>query len=173
MNILSQIFGIGAMISLFLIYQQKERSKMLKCKLTADICWTIHYILLGAYGGAIPNFVGIFRETVFLNREKQEWADSRIWLIVFLLINWGIGIFTFSSPINIMPIAASTIVSVAMWIKNPTAAKLISIPVSTTFLLYDYFVGSWIGIINESMALASIAIYFVKNKERRKNGNNI
>lgn len=42
---LAQIFGIGAMISLFLIYQQKSRKKMLLCKLSADLFWIAHYFL--------------------------------------------------------------------------------------------------------------------------------
>ena len=99
-----------------------------------------------------------------MNREKHKWADSRMWLVIFVLINWGIGMFTFSSPINIMPIAASILVSVSMWIKNPTMTKLISIPVSATFFIYDYFVGSWIGMVNESIAIISIAVYFIKTR---------
>lgn len=163
-HIPAQLFGVGAMIALFSIYQQKERGRLIRCKLAADICWTLHYVLLGAYGGAIPNFVGIFRETVFLNRGKHAWADSRLWLGLFVVINWILGAFTFSSAINIIPIAASTFVSLSMWVKDPKVTKLISIGVSTAFLTYDYFVGSWIGMVNESIALLSILLYFIRTR---------
>ena len=36
--IIAQLFGIGAMISLFSIYQQSSRKKLIICKLCADIC---------------------------------------------------------------------------------------------------------------------------------------
>ena len=46
--------------------------------------------------------------------------------------------------------------------------KMISVPVSLTFLIYDCFVGSYIGIINESLAILSILINYIKNKKQKK-----
>lgn len=166
MNFIAQVFGIGAMICLFSIYQQKERKKLLISKLFADICWVVHYLLLGAYGGMIPNFVGIFRELIFVNREEKKWANSVAWPCIFILINWILGIRSFDVLINILPIAASTFVTVSLWCKKPNLTKIISIPVSATFLIYDIFVGSYVGIINESIAILSIILYFIR---RRKN----
>ena len=137
-KIAAQIFGLGAMAALFSIYQQTDRKKLIKCKLIADICWVIHYVMLGAYGGVIPNFVGIFREFVFVNREKKKWADSVIWPIIFVAFNWLLGISAFSSAINILPIAASTFVTISLWNRKPNITKLISIPVSIAFMVYDF-----------------------------------
>ena len=164
MEILAWVFGIGAMTSLFLIYQQKNRKKLILAKLSADIFWVAHYWCLSAPGGMIPNFIGIFRELVFINRKTRKWASLFIWPIVFILINWGLGIQTFSSWYNILPIAASTFVTISLWIDNPRLTKLISIPISATFLVYNVFVGSYIGIINESIAISSIIFYFLKDK---------
>ena len=164
MNFIAQVFGIGAMISLFSIYQQTNRKSLIIRKLCADICWVFHYLFLGAFGGLIPNFVGIFRELVFVNRSSKKWANCRAWPILFILINWTIGYFTFKTPINIMPIAASTFVTISLWLKNPKLTKLISVPVSATFLIYDIFVGSYVGIVNESIAIISIFISFIREK---------
>lgn len=163
------------MIALFSIYQQKSRKRMLICKLFADLSWVIHYICIGAVGGAIPNFVGIFREIIFFNRETKRWAGKPFWPVVFILINLGLGITTFKSPINILPITASVFVTVSLWLKKPEITKIISFPVSVVFLIYDIFVGSWIGVVNESASLVSIIISLVKIvKERKfdKNNNN-
>lgn len=167
-DIIAQIFGIGAMGALFLVYQQKSRKRLIVSKLCADICWVGHYFCLGAYGGMVPNFVGIFREIVFVQRDKKRWANSVAIPILFILMNWGIGIATFQSPINILPIAASTFVTVSLWLRNPWITKIISVPVSLTFLIYDVFVGSWIGIINESIAIISIIISFIKERRNQK-----
>ena len=167
MKILPWIFGIGAMISLFCIYQQKDRKKLILCKLCADVCWSIHYFCLGAYGGIVPNFVGIFRELTFVQRDRKKWASLPIVPVFFILLNWGIGAFTFRAPINILPIAASTFVTVSLWLRSPKLTKAISIPVSLTFLIYDIFVGSYIGIVNESIAIVSICISFIKERKNR------
>lgn len=167
MKIIAQLFGLGAMVSLFGIYQQKSRKGILAAKLSADVFWVAHYLCLGGYGGMIPNLIGIFREIIFLMRKEKRWASSLLWPIFFVCLNWTLGIFTFSSPINILPIAASTFVTVALWIDNPSLTKLISLPVSATFLIYDVFIGSYIGVINEAVSILSIILFFIR---RNKNG---
>lgn len=164
MNIVSQIFGIVGMAALFSIYQQKERKKLLLCKLTADIMWVIHYMLLGAVGGAIPNFVGIFRECVFINRDKK-WANNIVFPVIFIAVNWLLALSTLKLPINFLPVCASTFVTVSLWVRNPTITKIIAVPVSVTFIIYDIFVGSWAGIVNESIALISILISFINGRK--------
>ena len=72
MKIASYIFGAIAMLSLLLAYQQNRRERLIIHKLVADVCWAIHYFLLGAYGGVVPNIVGIFREIVFLKRDTSK-----------------------------------------------------------------------------------------------------
>ncbi len=167
-DIIAHAFGIGAMCALFLAYQQKNRTKLIISKLCADVCWVGHYFCLGAYGGMVPNFVGIFRELVFVQRGRKRWASSAVIPIIFILLNWTIGIATFGRPINILPIAASTFVTVSLWLKDPRLTKIISIPVSLTFLIYDIFVGSWIGIVNESVAIISIFISFITEGRKTK-----
>ena len=168
MQWIAQLFGLGAMISLFSIYQQNSRKRLIVCKLCADVCWVVHYFFLGAYGGMVPNFVGIFRELVFLQRDRKPWAGKPWIPLIFIAVNWCIGFSTFSSPINILPIAASTFVTISLWLRKPALTKLISVPVSLTFLIYDCFVGSYVGIINESLAILSILINYMKNKKKNK-----
>ncbi len=166
--IIAQLFGVGAMAALFSVYQQSERKKLIISKLAADLCWTVHYLCLGAYGGMIPNAVGIFRELVFVSRENKKWANNIIFPFVFIIINWFLGVSTLKSAINILPIAASTFVTIALWCKNPKLTKMISMPVSVAFLIYDLFVGSYVGIINESIGILSFMIYFIKSIKEKK-----
>lgn len=165
MNFIAQIFGLGATVSLFMIYQQKTRKGMLFAKLSADVFWVIHYLLLGAYAGMIPNAVGMLREVIFIQRNKKRWANNFIFPIVFVLINWCLGFRTFEAWYNLLPIAASTAVTISLWIDRPRLTKLISIPVSLAFMTYDIFVLSYVGIVNEAIAICSIIIYFVKEKK--------
>lgn len=165
MKLIAQLVGLGAMASLFFIYQQKSRKRMLCAKLSADVCWVIHYLCLGGIAGMIPNAVGIFRELIFINRKDKKWASSILWPVFFILLNWTLGIRTFHSWYNILPITASTFVTISLWIDNPKLTKIITIPISTAFLIYNAFISSYIGIINEVVSIFSIAIYFLNQKE--------
>ena len=157
---IAQLFGLGAMVALFLVYQQKKRAGILYAKLTADVCWVVHYLLLGGYAGMIPNAVGILRELVFIQRKKRRWAGSVLWPVLFILINWGLGFRTFHSWFNLLPIAASSLVTVALWIDRPKLTKLILLPVCTAFLIYDLLIGSYVGAVNEAVSIVSIIIFF-------------
>ena len=161
-DIISTVFGIGATVSLFLIYQQKERRGLLLCKLSADLCWIVHYLCLGAYSGMVPGTVGIFRELIFLNRERHKWCGKVIWPVLFILCNWTLGYFAYRTPIDLLPIVASTFVTVSLWLKNPSFTKLISLPVSIVFIIYNFYVRSYIGIFNESLALISLIVFYIK-----------
>lgn len=169
LKLLQIFFGTGAMVSLFLIYQQKSRKNMLLCKLSADIFWIIHYLLLGATAGIIPNFTGIFRELVFINRKTKKWAKTPLWCVFFILLNFTLGIISFKEWYDILPIIASSFVTVSLWIDNPNLTKLITLPVSSSFLIYNSFVSSYIGMINESISILSIIIYFIKKTKEEKN----
>ncbi len=157
------ILGIGAMISLFVSHQQKTRKGILVGKLCADLFWSAHYVCLGAFAGMIPNFIGIFREVVFINRRQYKFAGKSIIPIAFILANITLGIISFEEWFDILPILASAFVTFSLWINNPRLTKSISIPVSSAFLIYDVFVHSYMGIINESVAIISIIIFFIKN----------
>lgn len=162
MEIIAQIFGIGAMLSLFLIYQQKSRKKMLLSKLSADICWVAHYFCLGGVAGMIPNAIGIFRELVFINRKNKKWAGSFLWPVFFIMVSWILGYFTLHSWYNFLPITASTFVTISLWIDNPKLTKIITVPISLAFLVYDIFVHSYIGILNEAISIFSIILFFAR-----------
>lgn len=164
LNIIAQLLGFGGMYMLFSMYQQKERKALLKRKRFADMLWSAHYICLFAWAGAIPNFTGILRETVFMSEEKK-WAKSKLWPIVFIAISWTLAIITWKSALSLLPMCASTLVTLSLWVKEPKVTKLLTIPVCTAFIVYDVFVGSYAGIVNESISLASIMISFFKNRE--------
>ncbi len=162
-NIIGQLFGLFGIAFLFLSYQQNKRERLIFMKLGSDTMWVIHYLCLSAVGGAIPNFVGIFREIVFVNNNKK-WAKSIFWPILFIMINWTLTIYTWKSCITLIPICASMFVTISLWIQNPLLTKIICIPVSICYIIYDLYVGSWIGIVNETIALISIASFLIRNR---------
>lgn len=162
-KLLPQLLGLVGMVFLFCSYQQTKRERLIACKLGSDVMWVLHYLCLGAYGGAIPNFVGIFRELVFMQQKKYKWARCPVWPALFILINLTLALLTWKSALTLLPITASAFVTVALWAKKPRVTRMIGVPVSICFLIYDIFVGSWIGVVNESIAIISIATSFFRN----------
>ncbi len=158
----AQVFGILAMLSLFATYQQKTAKGLTVAKLCADVAWCFHYFFLGAYTGIVPNAVGIFRECVFMQRKDKKWANSIVFPILFVLIGWGVGLLTFRGPISLLPLAATTVVTLGLWTQRPLICKLACFPASLCFLIYDIFVDSYIGIAAECFSLVSLLLFFLR-----------
>ena len=165
LNAFAQLLGIGGTYMLFTLYQQKTRKKLLVRKLCADILWGIHYICLGAAAGAIPNIIGIFRELIFMNNDKK-WANSLIWPAVFISVSWIAAIISWKSALSFLPMCASTLVTVSLWVKSPKLTRLMTLPVCMAFIIYDVFVGSYAGILNETISLISITVAFFRKDLR-------
>ncbi len=161
-ELMVQFFGILAVVALCSVYQQKTRKRMIISKLCADIFWLLHYLLLGGYGAAIVNFIGIFRELVFMKREEKAWANKIVWPVLFILCGWISGIVLLKNPINLLLTLASSFVTISLWVKNPKLTKIITLPICSFFIIYNIYVGSYIGVMNESLTVFSIAISFAK-----------
>ena len=56
-EIIAECLGFIAIGIGFLIFQQKTRTGMLAMKLSADILWIIHFLLIGATSGMIVSIV--------------------------------------------------------------------------------------------------------------------
>lgn len=164
-TLLTMAFGLTGIIANMIIYWQKDREKLLFAKLFADIVWTAHYSLLGAPTGAVTCGISILRETVFLNK-KHRWAQSNLWLILFILISATFGIVSWKNVINIFPICASILSVFSFAIGKPGLSRILQIIISVLFLAYDIYVMSYAGIINEVCTLTSVAIALVYFKRK-------
>ena len=147
--------GAGILLN-GLIYQQKSRMTLLRCKWLANCFWAVHYALLGAWSGAAVCAIGILRETVFLCSGKK--AAPKGWLVFFLLLAIGSAIYTWKDFSSILPALASAVSVFSFWKGDPRLTKYLSFPISGCFLTYNIACHSWLGIVNEGIVLLSTII---------------
>lgn len=165
--LIAQLIGFAGMVTLFIMYRQSSRKRYLFLKLASDMIWAVHYFLLGAVGGAIPNLVGIFREIVFL-RPFRSRKSKIAWASFFIAVNAALAISLAESLIQFMPICASALVTVSLTFRNTANIRLLTIPICLTFLVYDLIVGSWSGALNETLSLISMVSKSVIEHRSRK-----
>lgn len=138
-------------------YQQKTHKNILIFQMASGLLFTVHYILLGAYTGAIMNLLGSFRSLVYANRSKK-WASSVIWPILFSIAFLISGILTWDNVFSIFPLIAMLMSSVVLWIEQPKINRMLSLPTSTCWLIYNIKTVSIAGIVTEIFVLTSIII---------------
>lgn len=167
MDIIAQLIGFIGIGANIIIYQQKSRGRLLLWKLISDALWLLHYLFMGAYSAAVVAVIGMMRESVFMNRHKK-WAQSPLWLVLFLVIAAGSAVLTWKNAFSLLPAIASMIAVISFWIGKPRLSRVLAFPISLSMLTYDISVGSIAGIGNELFTMTSSVVGILR-LDRKKN----
>lgn len=168
MYITAQIVGIIALICAVISFQQRTHKRILAFQLAANTVFCIHFIMLGAYTGALLNAVAALRSLVFVNKGKP-FADNVVWLYVFCIVSVVAGVFTWNGFASILPIAGMVCTTVAFWIKKPSLVRLTAFPSSPMWLAYNLITGSYAGVITEIVNMCSIITAIIRIDIKKKN----
>lgn len=84
--ILVNLFGVLAIGFKLVESQQKKRGLIMLFAIASTIAWIIYYILNGNLATALIVIIGILKYFIFAQRENKAWANSPIWLILFIVV---------------------------------------------------------------------------------------
>ena len=170
--LIAQIIGFIAVGFSLFIYISLSRRTILVCKLTDDVLWAVHYMMIGGYTAGALNIMALFREIVFCNRGKK-WASSRLWLYFFLGVTCVSSLISWEGPISLMPMVGSLCSVVSLWMKDPFKIRLLAVPAQVLWLIYNIIHGSPAAITGTVIAIVSITVGFVRDfrvaREKREN----
>ena len=158
------IQGIGfiGLILILLIYQIDNRKAMLSLRITASILFGFHFGLLQAWTGSALNFIGAIRTYIFKQRLTKKWAESHLWLYLFIIIFVIVGIFTWEGNHSILPIIGMTAGTISFWVKNPKHIRFISLFPPLIWFVYDFIVLSYPAMILEILLFSSVIIGIIR-----------
>ena len=164
-NFITQLVGIIGMILLAMCFQARIKKKTLILKFLADIAWGIHYFLLGGFSGVLLNAVSATRETVFYFDENQK--RRKVWLIVFVGINWTFGMLMMKEFYNLLPMVCSAVATYSFWQNNLKVTRILALFNAVMMFTYDIFLLSYVGMVSESITMISviIALYRYRKKD--------
>lgn len=164
---MAQVIGIIAFCLAVWSYQQNEHKKMVLLQLLANICFTAHFYMIGAYTGALLNAIGFARSIVFVCKDKK-WASSNWWLVFFSLVCVAAGIYTWKSPLDLLPMSAMIFTTIAFGISNPKITRLLSFPSSPLWMIYNIVNQSWGGVLTECFNMGSIIVGMLRFDRKQK-----
>lgn len=155
------IQGIGFVGVLFFIlsYQIKSNKMLFLMQLLGTVTFCCQFLLLGATSGA-ANLIGIIvRNALLMKYRDWAWIRSKWTEIIFLLFFTIAFIATWQGPISLLPYAAVVGTTIAYWTDNAQKIRLGNLVCgSPCWLAYDSLIGSWAGVLNESITLGSILV---------------
>ena len=172
LEIFAQILGlIGAGIYIA-SFQIKKVRALFYSQLFGSVFFVIHFLLLGAYAGALQNSLSIIRAILLLFSDRK-WAHN-IWTLLALNVCFIIsGIVTYSGLLSLLPVIAMIASTFAMWTGNAFKIRVTQLAVTSPFwLVYNASVISISGIITESFNIISVIVSFIRYGKFEDNDSN-
>ena len=161
-----QLVGFVGLLLNVISYQANTNKRIVTIQIFGCLVWCVHFLLLGqfsagAYTGAALNAVGLLRNIVFAMRPKK-WAAHPAWLYIFCFSYILCGIFTWSGPVSLLPMAAMQFGTVSLYVMSPKLTRRLGTACSSGWLAFNVLTRSVPGVVCETITLISIAIAMVK-----------
>lgn len=170
--ILSQVCVILALGLLIGSYYQKNKVWILIFSIGNSIFYSIEFLLLGAYTGAVINAIAIIRGVWFYFLKKNEKNNDYVSISVLSIAMIISGILTFDAWFSIFPIVGTLIYTFSVWQNNVKVYRWLSLPVGLCGVIYNIMCFSVCGIITESalflFGLISIIAFHVQGQNEKQ-----
>lgn len=168
-DILIQAIGfIGIALNIVAV-QFNKHWQIILFKTLGSAMFVFQYVLLKAWTGAAMDGIGILRNVIFIFTVKKG-KPTLFWIIFFCALTLVLGAVTYEGWISFLAITAKLLSCVSYGINNARAIRMINIPSSGCWLVYNGLHFSLAGILNEILILISIVIAEIrlhyKNQEK-------
>ena len=166
--IAAQICSIVGMGMLFASFQAKTTLRICLMQCVACVFLTTQFVLLGAFTGAVLNGLSLARNVVYANADKP-WGQHRLWPFVFSAMYITAGIIVWQDIFSLMPMVALVLATFALREENAQKARLLNLPTSPLWMMYDAHAGAYLSAATEAVVLVGIIIGLIRFRKIDKN----
>ncbi len=171
--VFSQLLSVIATCLLLLSFQQKTHRRIIVMQAFSGFLFGTQYLMIGASEGMICNYLGMLRSITYSFRGKSKAVDCIACPIFFSALFIISSIFTYQSPVSLLPPVAMVISSFVLWSPKTQKLRALSLPTSLFWLVYNASSGAIVPVITEVLNSLSILIALFRfskfNKKRKDN----
>lgn len=168
-NVLINFIGSVAILIKVIETQNKKRGKIVLFAIVNHFLWITYFILNGNFTAAIVNGVSFIQLLIFLQRGKYKWADSIVWLVIFILVQVIAGIFTWNGPYSLFSICAGILSTIAYYVMDEKLYRYFFLALITLWIFNGIVYGYVIALIHDIFAFVSILIAIIRYNGIKKN----
>jgi hypothetical protein len=165
-GIFVQFLAILFLLLFAISYHAKTRKLMLSIQILGSLALIFHFILLHAWSGFAMQTVHLIAIVLFLFKEKRNILKSKFLLCFFFLTYFVFTIITWQGYFSIFAFLGISSGTFAKWQTKPNSIRMILIICGIFWIIYDFFVNSYGGIISESLLLISAVISLIRNRKK-------
>lgn len=165
-NIPAHICALIGFIFLIISTQVKEKNKILLFQSLFSFFFFLQYILLGVYSAGILNLVSLVRNIVYYKNTNKISTYSII-ILTFLvgLICTICDMKNYIFIISVIPLIINLLYAYSLSKNNIVLIKKVFLVCSIIWVIYDYFVKAYVGLICNSLEMLSYVMYFIRSKK--------
>lgn len=169
-EIFANVFGFSAMLTAIITYQFKKHRTIMLLIILDSLLWCFHYACLGLMTPIAMNGLNIAKNVIYCFRDRK-WAQSPAIPGVFIVISLVMTVFTWQDYLSALPFIAAVFAAIGQWQTNTKKLKILSMPMSGCWLVYNFLNHSWAGFCNEIFVLGSITVALVRLRKEEKTSN--
>lgn len=163
MEAIAHIIGVAGIIAFVISYQQRTRKGIIISSIIARGLFIAQYVLLGAYEGAIMNFVGNFSAILAENKEKSFIKKNRYWFVGIVYITTILsGILTWESAVSFLPVIAMLLQNTALWATRERTIRILSLLGLPFWFSYNTLSGAYTSMISDIFCATSLIVALIR-----------
>lgn len=158
-------FGFGVLATTLIVTGMflKTRENILLLKLIADASWIMAFLVQGAMAGTIAMTFTTLR--TFFGRNFVQFKSIGIFLWLCSVV---LTLYFWQDFYDIFSLLGLTLVTIAVYVKNPNTVKIFLIMTAVSWCFYGYFIGYFEIIIFEAFIILAGLINMYRYKKNRK-----
>lgn len=166
MDILWQMIGFAAMITIILSFQIKNQKILLIVQASAQLLFTLHYTMIGSPAGAIQNLLAVIRALLLLSGNRYLRSNVSKYIIMALFLFSPA--LVFKSFVDFLPGIAMAINTYYIWSGNGKMLRLSQAAVvSPLWITYNVINLSPPGALTEVFNMTSSVIFLIRTRHKK------
>lgn len=159
MNILAQIIGLMASITMIVSIQIKDKKNLyLLLNIMAKILYGINFALLNAYSATITQLIGLAITIISYVYTKKNLNVPKWLTSIFIVVTIIGGIFTYYNIYSLMAIGCGITYVLIITSKNMKKIRMLNLAQSSLWTLYDFIVHAYTASISSAFVFISTLI---------------
>lgn len=165
-SLLIQAIGIVGTVLFFLSYQCKSNKNLFRVQFVSYLCYTIHFLLLGAVTGGFSYVINTVRS--YCLGSQRAFLKGKGMCAAICALQMAALLLTWEEWWSILPVAANIAATIGGYTCNGRTIRVVGMFInSPLWIVYNLIVGSWAGILDELVTefsmILSICRYGWKN----------
>lgn len=158
-----QFVGVVGIVLYAYAFQSKNRKQILVFQSVGSLIFFSYYWLLGAYIGAMLNFIVIFRNLISDAKIKHEWAKNKAWMYAFIILSLIALVFFWQGPLSILPALGIILGTYASWRDEPFKIRFFMLLATLVWVPYSTVIHAYLGVLSHFILLIFITVGMYKH----------